>query len=434
MASDFRVSMALMRLVFKCVLGLLAAVTPAPAAPPASAVDGEAAALDLADRTAETVARRSDWRVFSEAAARLSTPQGSGDARQGGRVSLDLRYDGSFTTGWRTVVANRLDMSRGDITGKGNINTLKEAYLSWQPAADKIADLGRINARLGVAMGYNPTDHFRAGALRSITSLDPASLRENRLGSAMLRGQTLWTGGSLTGLYSPKLADQPNSDAYSLDLGATNRRDRWQLALGQALSDKVNPQVLVSGGAGQSPQFGLNLTGLLNDATVAYVEWSGGRTPSLLTQALLLPQDAAFRSRLATGLTHTTPNNLSFTLEYDYNGAGLDRDGWNALRRGPSSAYAAYRGLAAQLQDAPTKQAVFFHTTWQDALIKHLDLSAMLRYELADYSRMQWLEARYHFTRIDMALQVQRNNGGPGSNYGALPERSIWQVLARYFF
>ena len=404
------------------------------AAAPAPAADEDAAALSLADQTAETAEKSRDWRVFSEIAARASTRQGVGVGQHGERLSLDLRYDGSLAPGWRAVLADRLDMNRGQLAGNGNVNTLKEAYLSWQAAPDRIADLGRINARQGVALGYNPTDHFRAGALRSVVSLDPASLRENRQGSAMLRGQGLWTGGSLTALYSPKLADRPNPGAYNLDPGATNQRNRWQLALGQKLSEKLNPQMLLSGGAGQSPQFGFNLTGLMNDSTVAYLEWSGGRAPSLLTQALARPDDKAFRSRLATGLTYTTADNVSLTLEYEYNGAALDQSGWNALRRGPPAAYGVYRAFAANLQDPATKQAVFLYVLWQDPLIKHLDLTAMLRYDAVDGSRLQWLEARYHWTRIDLALQMQLNNGRPGTNFGALTERRIAQVLARFFF
>lgn len=408
------------------VIGILLAATPALAA--------DEDALSLADRTAETREKSSDWRVTTEAALRASTPPGAGGQQYGGRLSFDLRYDGNLAPGWRALLADRLDMNRGEIAGNGNTNTLKEAYLSWQAAADKIADLGRINARQGVALGYNPTDYLRAGALRSVVSLDPASLRENRLGSVMLRGQTLWSGGALTALFSPKLADRPNAGAYKLDLGATNRRERWQLALSQKLSDKIHPQVLVSGGAAQSPQLGFNLTGLLNDAAVAYGEWSGGRAPTLVTQALAVAPDAAFRSRLAAGLTYTSASNVSLTLEYDYNGAGLDQAGWNALRRGSPAAYGAYRGFVAALQDPPTKQAAFVHALWQDALIKHLDLSAMLRYDLVDASRMQWLEARYHWTHVDLALQIQLNHGSPGSNFGSSSERRNWQLLARYFF
>jgi hypothetical protein len=405
------------------------------AAAPALAADEDAAALLLADQTSMTAEQSSDWRVFAEAAARESRRQGAGTALHGARLSLDARFDKTFAPGWRAVFADRLDMNRMDgVSGNRDINTLKEAYLSWQAQPDRIADLGRINMRNGVAMGYNPTDYFRAGALRSVVSLDPASLRENRLGSAMLRGQQLWNGGSLTALYSPKLADKPSDSTFSPDLGATNQRARWQVALSEKLSDALNPQWLLSGGAGQSPQLGMNLTALPNDATVTYLEWSGGRAASLAAQALMRPGDAAFRSRLSTGLTYTTPNNLSLTAEYQYNGAGLDQDAWNALRHGPPAAYGLYRGFVANSQDPPTRHNVFLYALWQDALVKHLDLTAMVRYDAVDHSRLQWLEARYHWSRVDIALQTQLDTGQAGSNYGALPDRRLWQAVLRYFF
>lgn len=409
------------------------------AALPAFADDEDA--LSIADKATMTAEQGRDWRVFAETALRQSTRQSTGAALHGERLSLDVRYDKVFAPGWRAVFADRLDMNRfgnagaaGALGTNGNINTLKEAYLSWQAQPDRIADLGRINVRNGVALGYNPTDYFRAGALRSIVSLDPASLRENRLGSAMLRGQALWESGSVTGIYSPRLADRPNAGAYNLDLGATNQRDRWLVAASGQLADGINPQLLLSGGAGQSAQLGFNLTGLLNDATVAYVEWSGGRAPSLVSQALGGPDDSIFRNRVATGLTYTTSNNISLTAEYDYNGGGLDRDGWNALRRGSPIAYGRYRTFAGTVQDPATRHNLFFYATWTDAMVKHLDLTAMLRYDAVDSSRLQWFEARYHWTKVDLALQAQLNLGKPGSDFGALTERRITQVVLRYFF
>jgi len=413
------------------VLALLLLVATAPAL----AVDDDAAALLLADQTSTTAEQSGDWRVYVEAAARESRRQGAGLALHGARLSIDARLDTIFAPGWRAVFADRLDMNRMDgVSGNRDINTLKEAYLSWQAQPDWVADLGRINARNGVALGYNPTDYFRSGALRSIVSLDPASLRENRLGSAMLRGQTLWAGGSLTALYSPTLADHASDSVFSPDFGATNRRARWLVALSEKLSDALNPQMLLSGGAGQSPQLGLNMTALANDATVAYFEWSGGRTASLAAQALTSRDDVAFRSRLSTGLTYTTPNNVSLTAEYQYNGAALDRDGWDALRRGPPASYGLYRGFVTNIQDAPTRHNVFLYAVWQDALLKHLDVTAMLRHDAQDHSRLQWLEARYHWTRVDIAVQTQLNTGSPGSNYGAARDRRLWQAVLRYFF
>lgn len=404
-------------------------------ATPVLAIDDDAAALSLADQTTAAPESSKDWRVFAEVAVRQPALRGASAPQQGERLSFDVRYDGSFAAGWRTVFADRLDMNRtGSGVGTTHVNTLKEAYLSWQATPDRAADLGRVNARYGVAMGYNPTDFFRAGALRSIVSLDPASLRENRLGSVMLRGQKLWDRGSVTALYSPKLADHPDTGAYDIDLGSTNQRNRWLVAYSQKVSEQFSPQFLLSGGTGQSAQLGLNLTLLPNNATVAFAEWSGGRAASLLAQGLARADDSAFRSRLSTGFTYTTESNVSLTLEYEYNGAGLDRDGWNALRRESPTAYGAYRSFAAKLQEPVTRENLFFHVTWTDAVVRHLDLTAMLRYAVVDHSRLQWFEARYHWPRVDLALQMQRNDGHPSSDFGALPERRSLQAVLRYFF
>ena len=176
-----------------CVLALTGAVLPALAA--------DEDALSIADNAQMTAEKGGDWRVFAEGALRESTRQSNGAVLHGERLSFDVRYDKVIAPGWRAVFADRLDMNRlYGAAGDGNINTLKEAYLSWQAQPDRIADLGRINVRNGVALGYNPTDYFRAGALRSIVSIDPASLRENRLGSAMVRAQALWESGSVTGI------------------------------------------------------------------------------------------------------------------------------------------------------------------------------------------------------------------------------------------
>ncbi len=399
----------------------------------ASAQDEEA--LSIADKAELGGEQARDLRFFVEGALRRSTQQANGAALHGERLSFDLRYDKTFAPGLRAVFADRLDMDRfgANVPGDGNINTLKEAYVSWQPAPDRIGDIGRVNVRNGVATGYNPTDFFRANAVRSVVSVDPASLRENRLGTGMVRGQTLWENGSVTGLFAPKLADQPTASPYSPDFGATNSRNRWLVAASHKLSDSLAPQALVYGGAGQSTQLGFNLTGLLNEATVAYAEWSGGRSPSLAAQAGVKPGDEAFRSRLSTGLTYTTAANLTLTAEYEYNGAGFKKEEWDAFRQGSPLLYGRYRTFVGNLQDLPTREAAFFYATWQDIGIKHLDLTGMLRYDSADHSRLQWLELRYHWPRVDLALQGQYNSGAPTTNFGALFERRALQLVVRYF-
>lgn len=414
-------------------LRLLTALLCALAAGTAFADDLDA--LNLADQVVVKPEQASDWHMFVEGAAGSYTLRSGELKGSNQRLSFDLQLDKSLAPGWRAVLADRLDLNwQNQPERQDGINTLKEAYLSWQAREDAILDLGRINARYGVATGYNPTDFFRTGATRSVVSVDPSSLKKNRLGSVMLRGQTLWSGGSLSALVSPKLAEQANDAALSPDVGATNNKTRWLLSASQQISENINPQWLLYGEEQRSPQLGFNLTGLVNDATVAYVEWAGGRSRSLLSDALNVADGEAFRNRVATGLTYTTQNKLSLTLEYEYNGAGLDQAAWDRLPRSTLTGYGQYRKWLQTVQDLPTTQSAFLYAVWQDALINHLDLNAMLRLNLADNSRLSWLEARYHFDKADLALQWQLNNGRAGSEFGSTPQQRALQVLLRYFF
>ena len=86
------------------------------------------------------------------------------------------------------------------------------------------------------------------------------SLRENRLGTVMLRAQRLWTGGSISAAFSPKLADRPNPDGWSLDLGSTNNRDRALVALGTQFSQRFSSQLLLYKQSGLTPALGANMT------------------------------------------------------------------------------------------------------------------------------------------------------------------------------
>ncbi|WP_325482621.1 hypothetical protein [Piscinibacter sp.] len=272
------------------------------------ALADDAAALALADdppAAPAAPAKPQDWRMFVESAMGQTTARQDGSVLGQQRLSLDLQWDSKFAPGWRGVLSDRLDVGWvhrfSDSTA---VNSLREAYLSWQPAADNIVDAGRINAHHGVATGYNPTDYFRSGANRSVVSVDPASLKQNRLGTVMLRAQALWNGGSLVGTFSPRLADAPSDASFSVDLGATNNRHRALFALSQRIAEGIDPQWLLFAEEGRPPQLGLNLAALLNQSTVGHLEWSGGRSRSMLSQAVTGIDDGAFRSAPTLQLRH----------------------------------------------------------------------------------------------------------------------------------
>lgn len=436
-----RISLASMALLAALAASPLLAQTQADPSnpPPASdAPDSEGAALLLADQAPRATERAKDWQLSIEAALVQTRQRYNLGDLPGQRLSLDLQVDTHLSAQWRAVLSDQLDQRwQHQFNAPKATNTLREAYLSWQPQPERALDVGRINARYGVAMGYNPTDYFRSGANRSIISADPASLKKNRQGSVMLRGQTLWNGGSLTALLSPHLADQPSDAPFGLNVGATNPRHRWLIALTQRLSDNLQPQWLLFGEQQQAPQLGFNLTGVLGQASVVYIETSLGRSRSQLAQAVTDLDDSALRTRLATGLTYATDNKLSLTAEYQYNGAALSASAWRALAQPTPVAQAQYLAYRQWLQtqlDLPTRQAVFLYASWQDALLKQLDLNAMLRLNADDHSRLSWLEARYHWPRIDLALQWQHLHGRAGSEYGAATQRRVVQLALRYFY
>jgi len=415
-------------------LGLLASA-------PALADEHDDAALLLADKAPATVEQASNWQVFVEGAYGGDMLRVDRSSQHNHRLSLDVQYDNAFAPGWRAVFADRLDVDSPPQAGNldSSINTIKEAYVSWQARSNTILDLGRVNARNGVATGYNPTDYFRKDAVRSIVSVDPGSLKINRQGSVMLRGQSLWETGSLTAILSPKLAEQADSGAFSPDFGATNHQNRWLISVSQKFNDSINPQFLLYKEADLPVQLGFNLTGLINDSTVAYIEWSGGRAPSLLAQAVDrqgLPQrdDSTFRNRVSAGLTYSTANKMSLTAEFEYNGGGQDQDAWNALGRGSQRIYGLYRNWLQTVQDPPTKRRLFLSARWQDAMVNHLDVGAMTYFDVADYSRLSWLEARYHWQRAEFALQWLRYSGQPVSEFGAASRIQSWQLVLRHYF
>ncbi|TKC91254.1 hypothetical protein FAZ69_07595 [Trinickia terrae] len=415
----------------------MCAASPALAAGDADASQlaaGDEGALQLADSASAAASAHSDWRrAFEFAAGNYTAANQAGSVllNDNLRVSSSLAYDGAIAPGWRAVFGNQLDAGWRAGTGRYNaIDTLKQAYVSWRPTTSTIIDAGRVNLREGVASGFNPTDFFKAGALRAVTSIDPESLREDRLGSVMLRGQVLWNGGSVTALVSPPLASTPSNATFNPDFGATNAKWRYMLSGSQRLFGNFAPQWLVYGGAGISPQFGVDATTLLDNATVGFLEYSAGRSAALADG----PHGSdSFHSKLAAGLTRTFPNKVSVTLEYDYDGASANRAAWDALTANPLR-FGQYLGAAGSAQELATRQSLFTYVTWQDAFVVHLDLTAMARYDLVTHSDFTWLEARYHWTRVDLALQWQSNHGPSRSTYGSAAQKQVLQGVLTFFY
>jgi hypothetical protein len=389
-------------------------------------------ALALADNTTNKPTPQRTCIEYAEVAAIDTTYSDNSPSRPGGRGSFNLRCDGTFTSDWHGVLSDRFDEFFARGAAAQAVNTLKEAYVSYQHSGSLLVDLGRINVREGVALAYNPTDYLKAGAVRALISIDPGTLRDERMGTLMARFQTLWASGSLTGIVAPRVDAVPNDSTFNPDLGATNEKSRWLLIWSQRLVQNFQPQFSLAGAEHESPRAGLNLTALLNQATVAYLEGSGGRSATNLARSGYDPaisDETAFRSRLSTGLTYTTPYKLSLTLEYQYDAAAPGEREWAALRAGPIPPYVRYRQYAAAQGELATRQNIFAYAHWDDVGIARLGLTAFARLDPYDHSRLTWTEARYHWQHVDIAVQWQHNTGAPTSDLSLWPQRQTWLAL-----
>jgi len=390
-------------------------------------------ALNLESAPVEAAESPSNTKWSIEGTLGNASQRYATDSIDSSRVSLDVLYSGRIGTGLRAVLSNRLDVIHATgAEADTQRNSLREAYLSWQPGgSDTVIDLGRINQRNGPGYGYNPTDFFRDGSLRVITSADPFALRQNRMGSVMLRAQKLWNGGSLSVAYSPKMADKPSTDTWDLDLGSTNNRDRAVITLGTQFSQSVNSQILLYQESGLKPTLGANMTALLSDAAVAHLEWTTGSESALVNRVFGAAPSEITRNRFVGGVTYTTLSKTSFTAEYQYNGFALDSTGWAALG---TTQQLGYLRESLRLQELAPRQAYLLYVMQKGLWLKDLDLTGYVRFNGDDDSRLTWLELRHHWRNFDLTLQLQHNTGSGGSEFGILPDRRVVQALGTYYF
>ncbi|WLI78773.1 hypothetical protein Q5705_09620 [Kosakonia sp. H02] len=338
-------------------------------------------ALDVADNAVFSTEQHKALNMLFEAASAINQ-----HASKEQRLSLDMRWDTTLRQGWRLRLSNRLDSRFSHrLSETRHINTLREAWLSYQLTSRTTLDMGRINTRYGVALGYNPTDFLGRGTVRSATSADPETLRTNRQGNAMVRLQHFWDNASVTALWSPEIRGGTHHHSASLDWHASNPRERLLLSASYRFAENFNPQFLLFQERQRKPQFGVNLSRVLTRSTLIYGEWAGGRQPYNWQETLPESQwDVAWRNRVATGMTWTGENQLTLRLEGHYNGSAQPIPGGLEPRR--SALVQAY---------------------WKDILDQY-DLNLIAQRDLQQHNNMGFAELRRHLGALDLALQWQK--------------------------
>lgn len=406
------------------------------ASPPAAQEPATAPADGQASAATAPVASSTKPRLALELAG-LQARRNGGLGDQGGhRLALDLRWSGSLGGPWRFGLSDRLDDMHPAQNGQRNTrNSLREAWVAWQSDAISI-EAGRVNLRHGPGYGYNPTDVFRRGATRMITSADPLALRENRLGTYLLRASQLGSSGSVSITWAPKLgSDGPSGATFSLDPGATNQRQRVLLTASGRASERWSGEVLALAEGGGRSRLGASFTGLATDWLVLHGELSSGKVADLLDIGFGQATPALRRrSQAVLGATFTLPGGLAVTAEAQSNSAGLDRSGWQQLFASGPVAAARLFGATQADQELASRRAWLLYATQKSVGLKQLDVTGFVRHNPLDHSSLAWVELRYHWPKLDTALQWQRSLGGAATEYGALPYRQVWQLVGTLYF
>jgi hypothetical protein len=368
------------------------------------------------------------------------------------RLSADLRAQMELSDTVRLSLSDRLSWDEGEavppMAQSSAGNDLREASLTWQFEPQQFVEFGRVNLREGVALGYSPTDFFRTGTSVVEASADPTVTRAGRLGTVMAQYQYLWTDGSLSLVFSPKLGG-PNLDGsgdltFNPQFGSTNGSTRFLAALSFPAFD-LSPQaeILVSG---KSPRFGLSLSHLVSSGIVAYAEWAGGQQESLLGEtasyeiqkgfltdpsqfAIPTTTQQRFRNDATVGASWSDgASGLTVNLEYHFHEAGLSDGEWSAYFNAGAAGtpqilrdLETVRAMAANDQDPTGRQEIFLRTDWSDAFVKNLDLDIVVLTDLHGASSGAQASAVYDISnKWTVGTYVTTTFGSRRSEYGSV--------------
>lgn len=334
---------------------------------------------------------------------------------------------------------------------------LREAYATWQPISGFSVEAGRINVREGVALGFNPTDFFKTRTLVDQSSLDPSIVRQNRLGTVMVRAQGIRAGVSVSAAVAPKLASPPpltESNPIGIDphLGAMNGAWRAEAVLGFEVAD-LSPQLLGYLEEGRS-KIGLDVSRPIGGAVVAYAEWAGGPEKSLAARAAdsgkntgTLPQNApivppdsgatSFRNDVAAGFSWAIAATLTLNAEYHFHQGGFARADWSYGFSHPADARQLWyvRGYANDQQEPMSRHQLFARVAWPRFLSRDFEVDGFAFVGLIDGSVLSQLSFSDYLSKDwTLAAFISGNFGAPRSERGSFPQAATLTLqITRYF-
>ena len=337
---------------------------------------------------------------------------------------------------------------------------IQELALTYAITPSTSLQFGRINIRNGVATGFNPTDWFRDNSLVASSSAAPADRRNERLGVVALTGATTIGQTLIQAGYRPEIDAEPDTlwtdaDVFGMGLDRTNASEAWFLKVTPYINDNLSftaNAVLID----EDPGLGFELSGTLGDNLVLYTEVMGQYRLSLADEALGgalgspgfrddigVDGDKDWYFQAALGGNWALPEKLvgaedvSLTLEYHYNEAGLTASQIDALSGATGFdrlAAGALYGVANRRQEPLARDQFFTRFAWND-FVQDADMSVLGFYAPADNSGLAQLSVDIPVGRNgNFNLRGITTFGDDRSVYGANPTKRSLQMGFTYTF
>ena len=418
---------------FVCASGVAMAQAPAPA----STVDHEVDPAQFSAAPEADVAKPWGVRVIvgPEWQRGRSLPDGAA-----WRSAIDLHREFTLGADWRGVLSNRLESTHNPHGAHRGTNALREAYVTRAVDARWFIDIGRVNVRSGVGLGYSPTDWLRGSVLATPTNQNPASARENRLGAFMLRMQHVTDSGSMHFAYAPQLTSDAAAPMrpWGLNLARGNAGHGFQWRWAPHVSETLSLDVMALAHSGQPFEVGANLSAVVSPSVVVHAEMSVARRPRMGPEGE--PTRKGFAPRAALGLSWTLPTGATLGVEYQHAGDALSGDAWNRWRQRTDPAalrsIGAWRSQRARTQDPLLRSGWFARLQWNDVLRDgRYDLGAFVRLNPHDRSRLWQVSGVWHVTpAFSLRLTAFGVQGSPSTEYGGRALRRYVWIGGEMFF
>lgn len=344
-----------------------------------------------------------------------------------------------------------------DIRALGDEDTysihLKELYYKGKINTKNIFEIGRINIKNGLARGYNPTDYFKGGA-SFINSKDPKEIKENRLGSVMIKDTIFLNDFTIKAIYSPKISVDKNGtysskEHFGFNLDKTNYENRFTLAVDYNGFKDISCIVILHKNE-DDLNLGFNLSYIKN-SWIFYTENSYKNSKDDFTKTVeklnLHPtiqnhfkKDEKNIYQSVIGFKYTSTNNLVATLEYIYNHMGLDKDNWDdwfelaSLNPSFENQLNAISGYMNEGENIKSKGSLFLHLHNMDMFI-NTDGSVLIKLNTYDKSFLSQVGIEYSYSdNVQLNGYLKNYFGKAKSEYGSLNNDSELLLEIKYFF